>query len=79
MAIAKWQAVARNNYGRFAAAFQTIKSKPSSSGAAVIHQSVFQRSMPSDFDPGVIPARVKKMHQNKNLEPISIQSERKML
>jgi hypothetical protein len=38
MAIAKSQAVARNDYGRFAAAFQTIKSKPSASGAAALHR-----------------------------------------
>jgi hypothetical protein len=69
MAIAKWQAVARNDYGRFAAAFQTIKSKPSASGAAAIHQSVFQRSVPADLIRGWTPARVKKPRQNKNLEP----------
>jgi hypothetical protein len=36
MAIAMSQAVARNDYGRFASAFQTIKSKPDTSGTAAI-------------------------------------------
>jgi hypothetical protein len=36
MAIVMSQAVARNDYGRFASAFQTIKSKPTALATAAI-------------------------------------------